>query len=268
MIASTVAMYATQSPYIELYDALLACETREAVAAVLRGWLVDHADERIWIERWSAAVATVPACDDEDLCRLYGLSRVNDLLLLGLQPPHDDYLGFMTGLGMRVVTREAFHPYFHEIVAIEASPDSSAPPRVQREIWPCLVLGNLLFSRAGCALVAGREHMDPEIAASTTLYWTHRRNHRPVQDLSAGWGHNSQWRTRFRRDYWLGVSLHYNVDAHLDVRAAQLTNPNPAREDLTAEERVELLTHRCFVRTRKAHDELWPYDDRLVERHL
>lgn len=258
-------MYATQSPYVELYEALVTSETPEARATVMSRWLVDHADERVWLESQSAAVATVPACDYEDLCRLYALSRVNDLLLLGLQPPHDDYLAFMTRLGMRVVTRDAFHPFFHEVVAIEASADSSAPPWVQREIWPCLVLGNLVFSRAGCAIEAGRDHMDPALAARTTLYWTHRRSDRPVQDLSVGWGHNSQWRTRFRRDYWLGSTLHYNVDGHLDVRAAQLTNPNPAREDLTADERVELLRHRCFVRARKAHDDLWPYDDRLVE---
>ncbi len=258
-----LAMY----QYVGIYRELLASESCEVKVAMLRRWLVDHDDERVWLESLST-VATVSAFDDEDLWRLYALSRVNDLLLLGSEPPHDDYVEVMTGLGMRIVKRDAFHPFFHEVVAIEASDDSSTPPRIQREIWPCLFLGNLLFSRAGCAIDAGRNHMDPTLAAHTTLYWTHRRSHRPVQDLSVGWGHNSQWRTPFRRDYWLGPTLHYNVDAHLDVRAANLAFHNPAREDLPPDERVELLRHRCFVRTRKPHHDLWPYDDRLVEPDL
>ena len=34
----------------------------------------------------------------------------------------------------------------------------------------------------------------------------------PASDLSHGWGHNSQWRTDFRRDYEESAELHYNVD--------------------------------------------------------
>jgi hypothetical protein len=49
------------------------------------------------------------------------------------------------------------------------------------------------------------------------------------------------------------------VDGHRDPYEAR-----PEREllgDLTGDERVELLTHRCFVRTHKRHDDRWPYDD-------
>lgn len=249
--------------YVKLYHALLDVET-SARAGVAHRWFDEHPDERVWLASRSEAVTTVPAFEEEELWRLYALSRVNDLLLLGSQPAQADYLELVAGLGMRVVNRDAFHPFFHEVVTIEATDVASSVPRVQQEIWPCLFLGSLMFSRAGCAVAAGVDHMDPALAASTTLYWTHRRSHRPVQDLSVGWGHNSQWRTRFRRDYWIGSTLHYNVEGDIDARVAELTNPNPAREDLSADERVELLTHRCFVRTRRAHHDLWPYDDRLV----
>ena len=37
-----------------------------------------------------------------------------------------------------------------------------------------------------------------------------------------------------------------------------------SREALPPEERVELLTHRCFVRTRKEDDDHWPYEDTLT----
>lgn len=251
--------------YVDIYTALLAVGTADARVAVARRWFEDHADEALWLATRSAAVAEVPAVVDEELWRMYALSRVIDLLLLGSQAPPSDYAVLMTELGMRVVERGAFHPFFHEVVAIQAVDDPAAPPQIQRVIWPCLFLGNLLISRAGCAITAGRDHMDPALAASTTLYWAHRRSHRPVTDLSVGWGHNSQWRTRFRRDYWIDRSLHYNVDGHLDVRLPQVEHGNPAREELTADERVELLVHRCFVRTHEAHDDRWPYHDRLVE---
>ncbi|KYF78352.1 hypothetical protein BE17_08590 [Sorangium cellulosum] len=34
-------------------------------------------------------------------------------------------------------------------------------------------------------------------------------------------------------------------------------------DGLTREERVELLTHRCFITTAKQHDDRYPYEDRL-----
>jgi hypothetical protein len=51
------------------------------------------------------------------------------------------------------------------------------------------------------------------------------------------------------------------VDGEHDL-AAPGSDGDPA-SGLTREERVELLTHRCFVRTRKPHDDLHPYSDRL-----
>ena len=39
----------------------------------------------------------------------------------------------------------------------------------------------------------------------------------------------------------------------------------PVDEDLTDVERVELVTHRCFVRTAKSDDDRWPYSQGYVE---
>jgi len=51
--------------------------------------------------------------------------------------------------------------------------------------------------------------------------------------------------------------LHYNVDARR--RGPELD------EDLTAEEKLELLRHRCFVRCRKPDADRWPYNDTYRE---
>lgn len=70
-------------------------------------------------------------------------------------------------------------------------------------------------------------------------------------------GGNSQWRTRFRRDYRIGRTYYFNVDGKHD-----LWNPLSAkdRDGLAREERIELLISRCFIIAKKPHDDLYPYD--------
>jgi hypothetical protein len=115
------------------------------------------------------------------------------------------------------------------------------------------MLGPLVIARAG--VVAGG--FVKEIAESSTLYWAYYRANRRTEDLSRGWGHNSQWRTALRRDYLLGGIAYYNVDA-------RPAGP-PHDEDLTAAEKLELLRHRCFVRCPKRHDDRFPYGDTYRE---
>jgi len=85
-----------------------------------------------------------------------------------------------------------------------------------------------------------------------------------------GWGSNSQWRTDFRRDYAIDGTYYYNVDGKWDVRELAPRegpgNGEPTRNEISEEERIELLTHRCFVRTAKPHNDLWPYNDYFVDR--
>jgi hypothetical protein len=72
----------------------------------------------------------------------------------------------------------------------------------------------------------GAHHLDPVHAATSTLHWAWARRHRPVEDLSHGWGSNSQWDTDFRRDYLLPDQLLCNVDAALTPScSAQLRKP-------------------------------------------
>ncbi|HEV7765452.1 MAG TPA: hypothetical protein VGQ76_10655 [Thermoanaerobaculia bacterium] len=158
---------------------------------------------------------------------------------------------FMELLGLEKIVQSAFHPFVHEIVSVEESPDDDAPVTIVKEHWPAYMLGPLLITRAGCVVRAGAKQLTKSIAENATLYWAFARRNRPAFDMSVGWGSNSQWRTTFRRDYRLAGVLHYNVDA----------NPMKAdrQDDLTPEERLELLRYRSFVRCAKPHDDRFPY---------
>lgn len=217
-----------------------------------------------------------------DIWELYALSRVNDFLLLPFQSgsefksgwpgpsvePHD-YFKFFLSLGMHEFHEKNFHPFYHEIIEVNQSDDRNEPIALAEIVWPGFMLGEMMFSRAGVKVTGGAAHIKKEIAEQSTLYWTFRRKNRPVSDLSHGWGSNSQWRTNFRRDYKSEKSFFYNVDEELDVRFPDpLTThtANPAREDLTPDERIELLRNRCFIITEKPHNDLWPFEDFYIEQ--
>lgn len=124
------------------------------------------------------------------------------------------------------------------------------------------MLGNMLFARGGVDVCAGKIIFKPGIADASTLYWADRRKGRPVNDLSHGWGSNSQWRTSFRRDYVAGDTRFYNVDGKYDLAEQAADAADTGRSPvLTLAERIELLTQRCLVSSTTAHDDLFPYDD-------
>ncbi len=264
-------MHIDQQPYRDLYDRILDYDGDALFDDVLRPWLEAHDEERRWLDQLRARTGNpIPAMNPEELCRLYALSRIVDLLQLSFAPRVDDppwelatvtrdqHARFMEALGLERADHLIFHPFYHEIVTVDQAGDESEPPAVTDIHWPAYMLGPLLITRAGCSVRAGRRHLVKEIAEGSTLYWAYARSHRPATDLSRGWGSNSQWRTSFRRDYALGGSLWYNVDA----RPRQGPEMD---EDLEPRERAELLRHRCFVTCAKPHDDRWPYGLRLVE---
>ena len=210
---------------------------------------------------------------------LYALSRVNDLCILPFQPQGDreklgdsysgwegpnitleQYVQMFENLGLRAVTRDTFHPFFHEIVTVEESDDADELITVIEVKWPCLMLGDMLFSRAGVAVRGGQNHIRREIAQTSTLYWTYRRKYKKHNDLSHGWGSNSQWRTEFRRDYWVDGRFFYNVDAEppekIDLSDDSVVFDASRVGNATRIQRIELLRNRCFI-----HAEIKPDND-------
>jgi hypothetical protein len=265
-------MYGDQLPYRQLYDAWMSYEGGAAYDDLLRPWLAANEGERRWLDAVRARTGRpIPPMTPEERCRLYALSRIIDILQLSFAPAaedrpwnvpsvdRDEYARFMDALGLETVDRTDFHPFHHEIVAVDEVPDDDARPEVVQVFWPGYVLGPLLITRAGVRVAAGRRHLRKEVAERSTLYWAHARNTRPTADLGSGWGGSSQWRTPFRRDYRLDGTLHYNVDA-------EPRGGGGADDDLDAAERAELLRHRCFVTCAKPDDDRWPYDLTMTEQ--
>jgi len=216
---------------------------------------------------------------------LYALSRVVDVLISPFQPVNDDpdllawtydppgpwwrgrvpsataHAPFMEAMGCTRIGEERFHPFFHEIVAVEVAADPDHPPELVDEHWPGYLVGSLLLVRSGVTVRAGRNVLDPAVASRSPLYWSWwRRNRRPV-DLSHGWGSNSQWGTDFRRDYVVGDELHYNVDRH---PAESRHVPSPMT---TAEQSLALLRFRCSTTLDLGPDQ-WPFYHHHVEPRL
>jgi hypothetical protein len=226
-------------------------------ADVLTPWTAANADVVDAVRRAGGERAAAVAFEPEDRWALYALSRVAELLILPHQPapidpgewsgwlPSAAWRQFIDTIGGTFPEADGFHPFLHEIAAVEPAGDPGEPPTPTAEWWPGCMIGSLLLVRAGVTVRAGRTRLDPVVAAGSTLYWAWERRYRPVDDLSHGWGSNSQWRTGFRRDYLLPGRLLYSVDAG-------------GIGD------VELLRHRC--RTLVADDgDAWPYDSHHTE---
>ena len=245
---------------------------------VLAPWIEAHPGEREWLNAFGCRSGNpIPPAEMTELWSLYALSRVNDMLLLAFQQGHagkywhaqrvslEEYLMFSESLGLRKVEVPLFSPFHHEIVEVEESADEHQPVTLEATIWPCLMLGEMMFSRAGVRVSGGRRFISAQLAASSLLYWTFYRKNRPCRDLSQGWGSNSQWGTNFRRDYHVGKELYYNVDGTRDLSTPVIANPASQDSDgRSRNEWIELLTNRCFIKTPVTDTDLWPYDHTLA----
>lgn len=188
----------------------------------------------------------------------------------------DELVRFFGAFGMEPMrVHPHYHPFFHEVAAAEFDPALGNAVLVEEDLWPGLWFGDLVFARAGVRVRCGPDApLHPALAARSTLYFAWLRVYRPTCDLSDGWGSNSQWGTDFRRDYVDGAVLRYNVDGRVLLKDDAIVPPPSPDDrsddaalcgDLTPAERVELLTHRCFVRTAKPGKDRWPFDDTYAE---
>jgi hypothetical protein len=271
-----------------------------AFTEVVAPWLESEgAGEARTIARL-AQFADFPNSGDDDcwlLCELYALSRVSDSLLPAWDPDtgepapetweldpspltRREYVELFTAIGMRPFEPSAFHPVLCEITEVVQASNPETPIEIAAVDWPGLMLGELVFNRAGVRIWSGRDHATAGIADRSTLYWAYDRRHRLTYDLSRGWGSNSQWNTGLRCDYITADTIHLNVAGrwHVDEPApypASATYGSPT-SDLSPRERHDLLLHRCLVRQPNpgqpyplaTSTDLWPFDWTLtLPRH-
>ncbi len=270
-------MHIDQWPYSKLHDDLLVSDS---AAEILESWLQANGDQVVWLRNFRENVGPETECPIEDLWRLYAFSRVLQVIMLRFQSGSadesdwpgpsvtlDSWCDFATRLGLTVTYPQRFSPFDCEITSAEYGNEDNQPISLVATQWPCLMLGDMLICRAGVSVVGGFCVYDANIATNSRLFWAYRRKTRPHEDLSHGWGSNSQWRTEFRRDYRAAGRVYYNVDGEHHLGAEPLTGRYETAVEgypLNREERVELLTHRYFVVTWQNQLNMWPYEDKLV----
>jgi hypothetical protein len=262
-------------PFVSLVLRLLDYDGEDLFSNVLMPWVEARPGAVAWLASLRGrGCNAVPTVQPEDLCRLYALNRVCEMLMLSLETAEPQartgghlalsmwqFEDFFSRLGIDAMRPKIFAPFHHEIVATFPAPAPGQVPQILAWHWPCLMLGTLMIQRGGVTLSAGEEVLAPCIADTSTLYWAYHRNSRPTHDLAHGWGSNSRWRTAFRRDYHLGDNYHFNVDGKCDL---SFVVPGMLDESgLSRAERIELLINRSFVTIPKEHTDLFPYGDRL-----
>ena len=156
---------------------------------------------------------------------------------------------FSDATGLSRIAEDAFHPFFHEIVAVEQADDPDEPIVLLDEVWPGHLLGSLLMQRAGVRVRAGTAHADATVAVTSRLHWASWRADRATVDTPA-----------FRRDHHTGDALLYNVDARPELLRAGTGRSEPA---LSSCERLELLRHRCVLRRAGAAPTAWDWAGHL-----
>ena len=179
----------------------------------------------------------------------------------------EHYSQLVEGLGFTPLHNRVFHPFYNEIVQVTEDP--AVPPGksvIGNVFWPSLMYGNMLFSRSGIEIICHPGTLNRRIAEDSVLYFTFWRWLRETHDPSHGSGPNSQWATSFRRDYIDDDIYYFNVDGtcslNIEVAAADDLSIEPHQpDDLTIQERIELLTYRSFVNCTKHDYNRWPYDD-------
>lgn len=260
----------------DLYEEILEYEGLSLYEHVLGPWIEKAQPAMVDMERFKSnrPLDRNDEAAPDAMWNLYALGRVNDLLLMSFQDNREnnsfprlslnEYEDFFSHLGFTIETSKAFSPFHHEIVQVHQSQEDDEPIGILQHLWPGLAFGEMQFSRSGVVVMGGRDHILQEIAEQSTLYFTFRRRNRKTNDLSMGWGSNSQWRTGFRRDYRIGNTLIYNADGTNVLKPTAQSRED--RDGLKFEERVELCRNRCWIITSKDDSDLWPYDDRFEEQ--
>lgn len=254
----------------------------------------EHVWEDVFLPQWSALTEIRkyyeviknrpcrrkpwPDLTDQESIDLYCASRLSDMMLLSIQCGDEasvdvptfsleNYKKFFTHIGFDIVDPTQFHPFSCEIVEVIESDDSTIA--LAERVWPAVMLGNMMFARAGVRIKSPRHFFAKGVADRSVLFWSYRRKNRNCEDMSTGWGHNSQWSTDFRRDFDLGDRYAYNVDTSSKIDLRESIEDDDSMNDMPLADRIDFLKHRCFTKAAHANHvgshNFHPYGDYFEE---
>ncbi|AKJ41515.1 hypothetical protein [Pragia fontium] len=221
-------------------------------------------------------VNNVSHISDEISWQLYALSRVLDCLTqcfqykdrvaINSKEPfisREQYISFAQRLGLSIKTPEVFNPFFYEIIRAESGKPNFDILEIR---YPALMLGHLLINRGGVVISMSPSEYNIELVNNAEIYWAYTRSHRASNDLSHGWGSNSQWRTGFRFDFECSNGFIYNSQGSVDLNLTSDSTFQILQEDsLSLLEARELTMYRHFITGTRNDDDLFPYNYKFFD---
>lgn len=261
----------------DLYNQILDYEGQNILDELLIEWVEDNGYRDYLTQSSTQLSNNISEIPIEISWELYAFSRVLDVLTLGFQPNNQadgsnwlgpqisvsDYMDFVNILGLTVAKTNTYHPFYWEIFeAIEGESNF----QIVETYFPPLMLENLLIKRGGVKITLNPANFNLDIVNNSTIYWTYRRKNRNQQDLSHGWGSNSQWRTSFRFDFELNDSYLYNSEGDINLNIPKESDLKFLKEyNLSLQEAIEITVNRHSITSRKDETELFPYKFRFSE---
>ena len=213
----------------------------------------------------------------EDNWNFYSLSRVLDVFTLHFQPNRnadgsswkgvnitiDEYVSFVKLLGLEILVPKIYRPFDCEILE---SIENKNNFEIIECIFPVVKLKNLLIKRGGVIISNNSKEYNLNLINNAKMFWAYWRKNRKYEDLSHGWGSNSQWRTEIRLDIETDDEFIYNFQGKHDLNNVSNETRNELREqNLEINEAIELLVNRQFIKCTKDDNDVFPYDFKYVE---
>jgi hypothetical protein len=256
----------------DLHDVILSYEGNDLYKDVLAPWIRENDYKNYWDE-----LNIVKGISQEDNWKLYAFSRVLDLLTLNFQPNNGadesswlgpkisitEYLDFIGLLGLEIKYQKDFNPFYCEVIEAKAGNENF---KIETCLFPAIKLKNVIVKRSGVIITVNPKDFNIALINSAKTYWTYRRKNRRYQDLSHGWGHNSQWRTEIRIDIESNDRFIYNEHGTSSLNdVTEELIEKLRQQNLELDEAIELTKNRHFINCIKDDGDLFPYDFRFEE---
>lgn len=259
----------------DLYNKIILYKGENLYDDILKTWVTEN-NYNDYLNNLSSKlqIEKISELPQVDIWELYALSRVLDILTLQLQPNNildgsdwlrfnidfsiNEYIEFNKLLGLEIFTPNSFNTFDCEIIeAKEAELDF----QIDEIFFPGLKLNKLMIKRAGTKITLNPKKYNLSLTNNSTMYWTFVRRNRCHNDLSHGWGHNSQWRTDFRLDIETDKSYIYNLKGIFNLNNTSIELKEVLnQENLEIQEAIELVKYRHLINYIKDNKSLFPYD--------